>query len=119
MSGAPRISNHAIQRYRERVDPDASRQEARGALHRFVLLGRSRSRPRHWMRGRPTVPGTRYVYWAGRPSLCLVVADGCVVTVVTRELCRTQPRSGYLRALPRPAAEEARWRWDGYLDEAV
>jgi hypothetical protein len=68
---------------------------------------------------RPAVPGTRYFYWAGRPKVCLLVADDCVVTVVTRVLCGKQLPPAYLRSAPKPAVDELRWRWDGSLDEAA
>jgi len=113
----PSLSAHAIERYRQRVDPAASRQEARAALDRIVSLGHRRSRPRHWMRGERIAPGLRFVYWAGRPEVCLLLLDDVVVTVKTRELFRAEPR--HLRPLPRPRREEARWRWDGLLDEAA
>jgi hypothetical protein len=92
----PRVSGHAVERYLERVEPAASRQEARAALHRLLCVGRRRSRPRHWMRGERVEPGLTFVYGALSPGVCLLVRDEVVLTVKTRELFRTEPRACYL-----------------------
>jgi len=118
MSTLPTVTEHAVDRYLDRVDPAASRQEARAALHRILCLGRRRSRPRHWMRTERLEPDLSFVYWAGLPDVCLLVVDEAVVTVKTRKLFREEPRR-HLQALPPPPREERRWRWDGSLDEAA
>lgn len=119
MRTIPRVSTHAIERYRERVDPAASPNEARVALHRFLCLGRNRPRPRHWMRGQRPAPGLSFVYWSGCPDACLLVKEGAVVTVKTRGLFRTEPRPDHIRSVPRPQAKERPWRWDDSLDQAA
>jgi len=116
---APRVSQHAITRYIERVDAGASRLEARFAIGRLLALGRARAVPRHWMRrnGIDAQPGLLFVYCAASPGVCVLVRDRTVVTVITRAMC-TANRPQHLTAVPSPAqakaAEEAarRWRWD-------
>jgi hypothetical protein len=120
------LSTHAITRYRERVTPTASPGEARLALVRFVMLGRARETPRHWMRGDiEAAPGVRFVYWSGRPDVCAIVRGDVVVTVVTRSLCRGVTSRSHLQLVVptrprdlRPVANK-RWRWDGNLGEAA
>jgi hypothetical protein len=95
------ISAHAISRYQERVDPSASRYEAYRALKRFLTRGRARATARHWMRETPApkqarllrnddAPNQSYVYCSCLPGVCLIVRDCTVVTVLTRELCRSR-----------------------------
>jgi hypothetical protein len=86
------ISGHAIERFRQRVDDRASLTQAFTEITSMLSRGRVRSRPRHWMRGY-IVPGTCYVYPADRPGVCLIVGDGVVKTVITRELYRTPEES--------------------------
>lgn len=123
-----RLSTHAVQRWCERVDPGASLLEARLALGQLVSNGRVRATPRHWTDADPA-PGLSFVYWAQRPTICALIVDGVVVTVLTRELCRsTAPRStAALRAVgsdpeDRPRARRmepaAAWRWDPRQDAA-
>src|SRR5689334_22458659 len=85
----PLISHHAIQRYRDRVDPTATRRHAADHITRILATAKSSPRPRHWMRVTPTVPGTRYLYSAAYPHVGLVVADGVVVTLHSRSVCRS------------------------------
>lgn len=84
----PVISRHAIDRYRERVDPSSSPREAAEVISRVLDTGTARPRPRHWMRVASTAPGTRYLYSANWPDVGLVVADGVVVTLHSRGVCR-------------------------------
>jgi hypothetical protein len=121
-----RISAHAVARWAERVDPAAGPNEARLALAQLVSMGRARSTPRHWTDARPA-PGVTFIYWSQRPSVCAVVADGTVVTVLTRALCAsTAPRSAaFLRAVGAEPVRRGRlvpaqkaWRWDGRRDAA-
>lgn len=120
------LSAHAVTRYRDRVDPTASSSEARLGLNRFVMLGRARETPRHWMRNDVEAgPGVRFVYWSGRPDVCAIVRGDVVVTVVTRALCRGATSRAHLRLVvpnrtadPRPT-DHTRWRWDGTFGEAA
>ena len=117
------VSKHATERYRERVDPGASALEARLAVEQIVACGRARPTPRRWMKDRAPAPGTRFVYWSKRPHISAIVADGTVVTVVTRNLVKASQRD-HLKAADhragRPRLEPIRrWRWDGNLEEAA
>lgn len=80
--GTPRISDHAVSRYRQRIDPTSSTAQARKVIGAVLTSGRSRPTPRHWMRGgwKPQ-PGVVFVYSAAHSQMCLVVRDACVVTV--------------------------------------
>jgi hypothetical protein len=85
----PHITQHAIDRYITRVDPGASRDQARRAIARILTHGQSRSTPRHWMRQRVRLtPGLRFIYWADQSGVCAMVLDGAVITIVTRALYR-------------------------------
>jgi hypothetical protein len=123
---AARLSSHAIDRWRERVDPQATVIEARLALAQLISRGQIRSTPRHWTDVNPA-PGLRFAYWSERPSVCALIVDGVVVTVLTRGVCRsTAPHSrAALRAVgadparrPRRMQPASPWRWDGRLDAA-
>jgi hypothetical protein len=83
-----RISAHAVERYRLRVAPNSSLAAARFALEQMTVAGNLRPRPRHWTRNVSPTPGLRFLYWAELPSVCGLVLDGVLMTVVTRELCR-------------------------------
>jgi hypothetical protein len=113
----PVLTDHAIERYRERVTPGCSRAEARSALERFVRRGRARPTPRHWMTSTRAQPGVRFVYYAPEPRACAIVVGQVVVTVITAELVRRFPRSGKPgdRHARRERQEPQRWRWDGHL----
>src|SRR4051812_12638338 len=96
------VSDHAVERYTERVQAGASSLEARMALGRLIALGRVRVTPRHWMReGVKPAPNLRFVYWSGQPHVCAVVRDDVVVTVLTRTLCSrsAHPRHASRRAV--------------------
>ncbi len=117
---AVRVSAHAAQRWIERVDPGASFSEARMAVAQFIALGRARPCPRRFMRGQVRQePGTRFVYNARRAGVCAVITEGVVATILTRELFG--PRREHLRVVtciaPPTAADRARWRWGGDIDE--
>lgn len=86
-----RITAHAIQRWRQRVDPDASWLATHLAIRKLLNSGRARPTARHWMR-RPSAPGTRYVYSASYPGICVIVTGATAVTVITRKLAQTSPR---------------------------
>ncbi len=89
MKPFPLISRHAIDRYRERVDGTATVYTAADVISSILATATSRSRPRHWMRVAATVPGTAYLYSAMYPHIGLVVADGVVVTLHSRRVCRS------------------------------
>lgn len=121
-----RLSAHVVQCWCERVDPGATQLEARFALAQLVSNGRVRATPRHWTDADPA-PGLTFVYWAQRPSICVLIVDGVVVTVLTRTLCRSTaphgtsarhavgvlPRNRRNRTDPVPA-----WRWNYRQDAA-
>lgn len=106
----PFITAHSIDRYRERVDPGASRKTAIQMLLSIVRSAEARSRPRHWTCV-DTRPGCRYLYSASHPGICLVERDGAIVTVFSRSTCaqwkNARPAASHTR-LPeiyrRPAA---------------
>src|SRR4051794_11546231 len=98
-----RLTQHEIDRYRQRVAPTASPQEARLVLGRMVCLSRARSTPRHWMRDIKQTPGLRYLYWAELPGVCGLALDGALLTLITRELCRSER---HLHLVPGPPAPE-------------
>ena len=114
------VTHHAIERWQLRVDRRASGTEARLAIGQVLALGRWRPRPRHWMVDNVAAPGTAFVYWCGRPGVCVIVADGVAVTIVTRAVARDARRARG-RAFVSPCAPHRLtlvepWRWDGYLD---
>jgi hypothetical protein len=117
------LSFHAVERWQQRVDPNASRLEARLSLGRFVSLSRVRATPRHWMRGDVVpAPGLSFVYCAERPEVCALARDGVVLTVLTRALCSSGSSRRHLRLVARPVAlaePTPRWRWNGDFEEAA
>jgi hypothetical protein len=105
-----RLTQHVIDRYRQRVDSTASPDEARLVLGRMVCMGRARSTPRHWMRNVNKTPGLRFIYWAELPGVCGLVLDGALITLITRELCKSE-RHLHLVAGPLPPKPElVQWR---------
>lgn len=83
------IAGHAIERFQERVAP-VPKQRVIEILAAIAKTATVRSKPRHWMSG--TVedrPGTTYLYNSRIPDICLVVRDRCVVTIFTRNICRS------------------------------
>jgi hypothetical protein len=81
------VSSHAITRYQQRVRPAATRLEALAEIRAIASKARVRSRPRWWTRVAGERPGCRYLYCASRPEVCLVVKDGVVLTVFSRQIC--------------------------------
>ena len=79
------ISSHAIDRYIERINPTMNRPEA--ALLLRVLVEVARATPRKWTGIRATL-GTRSLYSAAHPRVCLVERDGRIRTVFGRETSR-------------------------------
>jgi hypothetical protein len=92
MKPFPIISRHAIDRYRERVDPSARPRDAAARISRILDSATARPRPRHWMRIAATAPGTSYLYSAAYPNVGLVVANGVVVTLHSRLTCKSWSR---------------------------
>lgn len=88
-----RISQHAIERFQQRVGPLPDRA-ARAAIRAIASTGHRRSRPRHWMREAATAgvdPGgatATFVYNFRIPDLCLLLRGDTIVTVYSRADCR-------------------------------
>jgi hypothetical protein len=95
------ITEHAIERWQERVDPANSWLAAHLAIRKLLNSGRSRATPRHWMR-RPIEPGTAYDFSASYPGVCAIVSDDAAVTIITRELVRNSPPRSIRADGPRP-----------------
>jgi hypothetical protein len=81
-----RITQHAIQRFIERVDEAATPSGAADRIAAMLKTGRVRPNPRWWTGSRPE-PGTVFVYSAAEPDACLLATRNAVVTVVSRDLC--------------------------------
>ena len=81
------ISSHAIDRYIERINPTMTRPQAALLLRELLGVARVRSTPRKWTGIRAT-PGTRYLYSAAHPGVCLIERDGRIRTVFGRETSR-------------------------------
>lgn len=82
------ISSHAIERFQERV-ANVEQEVARRAIAALAREGRSKTRPRHWMRGfAAATPGTQFFYHHKLPGVCLVVRGRVVVTVYSRAVCK-------------------------------
>src|SRR2546428_122643 len=86
------LTDHATERYQDRVAPSFSAAEARMALQRFVGMGTDASRAAALDVSARAEPGTRFVYWSQQRDVCAILRDGAVVTVITRELVRSSPR---------------------------
>jgi hypothetical protein len=118
-----RLSHHSIERFQQRVAPEASYLSAARQLS--VLAGDATSRPwpRHWTPVSPS-PGTTFLYPHARPDLCLIVRERVVITVVDRASARrwaaaeppparaVRPTSAVAYRRPAPGA----WM---HLDEAA
>jgi hypothetical protein len=81
------VSQHAVERYQLRVER-TTRAIAAATIEDSLRDARSRPTPRHWMRTRAHGSGTTFAYSPRAPHIGFVVVKKCVVTVVTRELCR-------------------------------
>ena len=83
------VTRHAVDRFRDRVNRSSTRAEAVTAVRRIGGSARICSRPRKWCRlaGITSEPGTRYLYSAVYPGVCLVVRGNAVVTVFSKEAC--------------------------------
>src|SRR4051794_36284800 len=76
------LSDHAIQRYRERVEGVARKLAAR-RLDQLACTAAWRARPLAWTRV-VLHPGVIYGYSAFRRDVCLFAHDGTLVTVMSR-----------------------------------
>jgi hypothetical protein len=113
-----RISRHAIDRYRERVDRTAERRVAFQALAAMLASGSVRTTPRWWTTC-GLEPGTRLVYSAVNADVCLIVKDGTFreppppsVPDALGHLCleRGDRRGEAAVAQPRAPADATPWR---------
>ena len=87
------ISRHAIDRFRERVDPNLSAEQAEIAIADVAARGKRTTTPRQWLpvSHRPRRGGA-YVFSPAYPGVCLVVGGSTVKTVLTPPTCNA--RSG-------------------------
>ena len=81
------ITDHAVQRYRERVER-VPRWLALRRIRAMIRTASWTSRPRSWM-AVVLHSGTVYGYGAARPDVCLLVRDAAVVTVLSRRFLAT------------------------------
>lgn len=81
------ITMHAIDRYRLRVDPNATVSDAARAIRQIAEAATCRSTPRRWT-GVSAQPGSRYLFNAQFPGVCLVERGGAIRTVFGREASR-------------------------------
>jgi hypothetical protein len=84
-SSKPRISGHAIDRYRQRVCNVSSFE----AAHRLAELASDSTRrptPRRWTEVAPG-PGVLFLYPHADSDVCLVMKDNTIVTVFSRIVC--------------------------------
>jgi hypothetical protein len=108
-----KITQHAIQRFIERIDRSATPARAWQRIAEMAAAGTVRPKPRWWTDCR-SAPGTVFIYWADQPSACLVATHEAIVTVVSRDLCAVTRRGRDLsagrRRGRRPRQLEASWR---------
>lgn len=97
------ITRHAKRRWRERVE-DGRDGPVIPQMVRFIQSAALSRRARRWIianvRRRP---GTEYLYSGDFPGIAMVVEDGRVVTVLTRDT-----RAATLRELARRGERKAR-----------
>lgn len=85
------VSRHAAERYAERVDTTCDLRQASMLIEDALRDATANAKPRRWMRQAWAAPaGSRFVYSSRYPGLCLIVCNGVVTTVVTRDTCRRQ-----------------------------
>ena len=97
VGGGLAVSDHAVLRYRERVE-GIPRVRARRRLADLAAEAVWQDAPREWM----TVvlhPGTHYGYASGRPDVCLLEREGFVVTVLSERFLRQQRRASPQRGV--------------------
>jgi len=91
----PAVSDHAVLRYRERVE-SLPRVRARRRLEDLAATAEWQDLPRRWT----TLllhPGTHYGYPTRRRDVCLLERDGIVVTVLSERFLRQHARPGWSR----------------------
>jgi hypothetical protein len=81
----PRISRHAVDRYRQRV-ANVSLSEAYRLLSRMAADSTRRPTPRRWTEASPG-PGVLFLYPHADSDVCLVMKDDTIVTVFSRVVC--------------------------------
>lgn len=82
------ISLNAVERFQQRVTP-MTRDRATEAIAALARTAKTRTQPRHWMRGLSAhLPGTTYLYNNQFPDICLIARGGIIRTVYTRAQCR-------------------------------
>src|SRR4051812_1958927 len=82
-----RISRHAVDRYRQRVEA-VDRREAAQRLAELAADSTRRSTPRRWTEVAPA-PGIVFLYPHADSRICLIVKDNTVITVFSRAACRS------------------------------
>ncbi len=80
-----RISRHAVDRFRQRVE-QVPQTEARRRLAELAGESTRRPKPRWWTPVNPS-PGVLFLYPHADSNLCLLVQGGTVVTVLSRAAC--------------------------------
>ena len=84
-SESPRITQHAADRYRQRVE-DISSVEAARRLAFLASDATRRPTPRRWTTVE-SKPGILFLYPHSDPDVCLIVKNDTVVTVLSRPVC--------------------------------
>lgn len=103
-SSGPRISRHAIDRYRQRVE----RVEPAVAAQRLADLAASSTRrrtPRRWTEVAPS-RGVVFLYPHAAPDICLVMRNNTIVTVFSQVIClerRSKRHTRQARPVRRPS----------------
>ena len=88
----PRISRHAVERYRQRV-ADIAPSEAARRLAELAADSTRRPTPRRWTEVAPA-PGVLFLYPHADSDICLVMKGNTIVTVFSRVVCMGWRRSG-------------------------
>jgi len=81
----PRVTGHAVDRYRQRVEMVHPAVAAR-RLAQMASASTRRPTPRHWTNVSPN-PGVLFLYPHDNSDVCLVVKDDAIVTVFSRVVC--------------------------------
>ncbi len=102
----PRISRHAIERYRQRVEP-VDTATAASRLAELAAASTRRPTPRQWTEVAPA-PGLLFLYPHDDSDVCLVMKDNTVVTVFSRVICLEWRHAQ--QAGPRPSVRRSPYR---------